>query len=684
VQIRSIDKLLVANRGEIALRVMRTCRAMGIATVAVYSDADAEAPFVRFADEAIRIGPPPARESYLVINALLDAARITGADAIHPGYGFLSESARFAEAVVEAGLVFVGPPASVIAQLGSKQAAKRLAARAGVPTVPGYSGDDQSADALIAAAGSIGYPVLIKASAGGGGRGMRIVRGPGELGESIERARGEAAAAFGDDTLLLERYIERPRHIEIQILGDSHGTVVHLWERECSIQRRHQKVIEEAPSPALDPARRAQMGQAAVELARAAGYVGAGTVEFITETRTAPDPRDPRAARDPRDPPHAFYFLEVNTRLQVEHPVTELTTGLDLVREQIRIARGEPLGYREPPPQRGWAIEVRLCAEDPERDYLPTTGTLLAVDVPVASDPVPGGATLRADLGVAAGSEIGIHYDSMLGKIIAHAATRRDAAQLLRRALDQTWVPGLVCNREHLVKLLGHPAFLAGELDTQFLDRHAGELAARPAGLDRIRVAAIGLTLYDITARRPAAALAPPGWRNVRFADQQVVYQLGDSDVIVGYHPTGAAGAAGEFELAIGGMLTRVSKFAVEGDRVWFVEHAGHRRALRVARAGARAWVLSEGQLFGFVDQPQFAEPGAALVAGGLSAPMPGKVVKILVAVGDAVEAHAAVMVLEAMKMEHTVRAPAPGTVHAIHVAVGDQVDSERVLAVVS
>jgi len=657
---RSIDKVLVANRGEIALRVMRTCRAMGIATVAVYSDADADAPFVRFADEAVRIGPPPARESYLVIHAILDAARLTGADAIHPGYGFLSENPRFSEAVSDAGLVFIGPPADVIEQLGKKQAAKRIAARAGVPTVPGYLGDDQSTAGLIEAARSIGYPLLVKASAGGGGKGMRIVRTAGELGEAIDRARGEAASAFGDDTLLLERYIDRPRHIEIQILGDTYGHVVHLWERECSIQRRHQKVIEEAPSPALDPDRRAAMGKAAVELGRAVGYVGAGTVEFIT------GPGDPGA------PDHAFYFLEVNTRLQVEHPVTELTTGLDLVREQIRIARGEPLGYDAAPPQRGWAIEVRLCAEDPERDYLPTTGALLAVDVPADLG-------VRADLGVAAGSDIGIHYDSMLGKIIAHAATRRGAAQLLRRALEQAWVPGLVTNREHLVRILAHPAFLAGELDTHFLERHAGELAARPPGLDRIRVAAVGATLHGIAERRDPAELAQPGWRNVRFADQQITYKLGDADVIVGYRPVG-----GELELVIGGKPTRVSRFGVDGDRVWFVEHGGHRRSLRVARAGARAWVLADGQLFALVEQPRFAEPGGEAVAGGLTAPMPGKVVRVLVTCGQEVLANAPLVVLEAMKMEHTVRATAAGTVREIHVAVGDQVEGDRVLAVVT
>jgi len=656
---RSIDKVLVANRGEIALRVMRTCHAMGIATVAVYSDADADAPFVRYAEEAIRIGPPPARESYLVMNAILDAARMTGASAIHPGYGFLSENARFSEAVAEAGLVFIGPPAGVIEKLGSKQAAKRIAAAAGVPVVPGYSGDDQSTAAFVAAAGAIGYPLLVKASAGGGGKGMRIVRDSGDLAEAIDRARGEAASAFGDDTLLLEKYIERPRHIEIQILGDVYGHVVHLWERECSIQRRHQKVIEEAPSPALDPERRATMGRAAVDLGRVVGYVGAGTVEFIA------------------DPDHAFYFLEVNTRLQVEHPVTELTTGLDLIREQIRIARGEPLGYEAAPPQRGWAIEVRLCAEDPERAYLPTTGTLLAVEVPGQGGDAQG--SVRADLGVASGSEIGIHYDSMLGKIIAHAPTRREAAQRLRRALEQTWVPGLVTNREHLVKLLAHPAFLAGELDTHFLERHAGELAARAPGLDHVRVAAIGLVLHDIAGRREPLALAPPGWRNVRFADQQITYKLGDADVIVGYHPVGA-----ELELAIGGKPTRISRFDVEGDRVWFVEHGRHRRSVRVARAGARAWVLSEGLLLSFVEQPRFPEPGTGAIAGGLTAPMPGKIVKVLVTEGQEVAANAPLVVLEAMKMEHTVRASAAGTVRAVHVAVGDQVDTDRVLAIVT
>jgi acetyl-CoA carboxylase biotin carboxylase subunit len=648
--VRSIHKLVVANRGEIALRVMRTARAMGIATVAVYSDADTDAPHVRFADEAVRIGPSPARESYLVIPALLDAARVTGADAIHPGYGFLSENPLFSEAVADAGLVFVGPPANVIRALGSKQAAKRLAQKAGVPVVPGYHGDDQTR--LADEARAIGFPVLVKASAGGGGKGMRVVRAAHELADAIERARGEAKSAFGDDTLLLEKYVSRPRHVEIQILGDTHGNVVHLWERECSIQRRHQKIIEESPSPALDARRRQEMGEAAVALGREVGYIGAGTVEFIL------------------DPEGHFYFLEVNTRLQVEHPVTELVTGLDLVREQIRIARGEPLGYSAAPPQHGWAIEVRLCAEDPERDYLPTTGTLLAVDLPD---------TIRADIGVTAGSEIGIHYDSMLGKMIAHAATRRDAAQVLRHALEQAWLPGVVTNREHLARILAHPAFLAGELDTHFIEHHGGELAAKPPGLDRLRVAAIAATLASIEARRPTHELAPPGWRNVRSADQRVMYDCAGAEIQIGYRP-----AATGFDFAIGGKITHVARHGCDGDRAWFVEHGGHRRTARVMWAGSRAYVQAEGLLLALVEQPRFAEPGAQAVAGGLVAPMPGKVVKVLVAAGQEVVAGAPLVVLEAMKMEHTVRAHDPGVVRAVHVTVGDQVEHDRLLAVVT
>ena len=645
-----MKKLLVANRGEIALRVMRTARAMGIATVAVYSEADADAPHVRSADEAVCVGPAPARESYLVIANILEAARITGADAIHPGYGFLSENAAFADAVAEAGLVFVGPPGDVIRALGSKQAAKRLAEKAGVPIVPGYHGDDR--EGLAARARAIGFPVLIKASAGGGGRGMRVVREDKELVDALERARGEALSAFGDDTLLIERYVERPRHIEIQILGDTHGNVVHLYERECSIQRRHQKIVEEAPSVALDPVRRTAMGEAAVALGKAVGYVGAGTVEFIV------------------DPAGAFYFLEVNTRLQVEHPVTEAITGLDLVREQIRIARGEPLGYSAAPPPRGWAIEVRLCAEDPDRDYLPTTGTLHAVEIPDI---------VRTDIGVVAGSEVGIFYDSMLGKVIAHAPTRTEAAQVLGHALAQAWLPGVVTNREQLVRILAHPKFLSGEIHTHFLEQYAGELASPQPGLDRLRVAAIAATLHSIETRREPHALAAPGWRNVHSQDQAMAFEVGEATIELGYRP-----ARDGFVVAIGGKHTPITAVTRTGDRITFTEYGKHRRSARVFVAGARTYVLADGALTTLVERPRFPEHTADAIKGGLVAPMPGKVVKVLVAEGDAVAAGAALVVLEAMKMEHTVRTTEAGTVTALHVVVGDQVDTDRLLAVVT
>jgi len=429
--------------------------------------------------------------------------------------------------------------------------------------------------------------------------------------------------------------------------------VVHLWERECSIQRRHQKIVEEAPSVALDPQRRAAMGDAAVALGREVGYVGAGTVEFIL------------------DPQGHFYFLEVNTRLQVEHPTTEFITGLDLVREQLRIARGEPLGYTAAPPIRGWAIEVRLCAEDPDRDYLPTTGTLHAVDIPE---------TVRADVGITAGTVVGIHYDSMLGKIIAHGDTRAEATQRLRHALAESWVPGVVTNREQLIRILAHPGFSTGELHTHFLDDHAGELAARPPGLDRLRVAAIAATLHGIARRRDPHELAAPGWRNVRFADQQVAYTHGEHEVQLGYHPTPSGG----FAFAIGGKTTEVSHYELAGDHLVFVEHGGHRRKARVVADDTRVYVLADGALVTLAIEPRFPDHAHQAVAGGLVAPMPGKVVKVLVEAGQEVAAGAPLVVLEAMKMEHTVRAPEPGIVRALHVAVGDQVEADRLLAVVT
>jgi propionyl-CoA carboxylase alpha chain len=650
----AITKLLVANRGEIAARIMRTCRAMGVATVAVYSDADGEAPFVRYADEAVRIGPPPPRESYLAIDRILAAARAVGADAIHPGYGFLSENAAFARAVADAGIAFVGPSAQVIGMLGSKRDAKLAAERAGVPVVPGYAGDDRDPGALVARAEQIGFPLLIKASAGGGGRGMRVVRDAAAMPEAIERARGEAATAFGDDTLILERYLERPRHVEVQILGDHHGTVVHLWERECSVQRRHQKVIEEAPSPALGAELRERMGAAAVAIGRAVGYTSAGTVEFIL------------------GPDGSFYFLEVNTRLQVEHPVTELTTGLDLVREQIRIARGEPLGYDHAPPQRGHAIEVRLYAEDAAAGYLPTTGRLVDAAWPEA----PG---LRIDAGIAAGGEVTIHYDPMLAKVIAHGPTRRDASQQLAWALDRAWLPGVVTNREHLARILRHPAWLAGELDTHFLERHAEALRV-PAPGDADVLAAVAAAALAAASGRAAdgpLAVVPLGWRNVPYADQQVRYRLGDQVIALGYRELG--GDRVGFRIGErAAVFRRVSATAAE---VVLEDELGVRHRHRIARAGARIWVEVGAATIALVEEPRFPDPSAHAVTGALVAPMPGKVVRVHVAAGDAIEAGAILLVLEAMKMEHAVRAPAAGTITALRVAAGDQVEADQVLA---
>ncbi len=680
----TIDKLLIANRGEIALRVMRTCHAMGIATVAVYSEADAGAPFVAAADEAVCLGGAAARDSYLVIEKLLAAARLTGAQAIHPGYGFLSENPRFPEACAAAGVIFVGPTADTIRKLGAKREAKLLAAAAGVPVVPGYGGEDQAVAAFVAKADGVGYPLLLKASAGGGGKGMHVVRGKDGVAEAVERAKREAMASFGDDTLLMERYVERPRHVEVQILGDQHGNLIHLHERECSIQRRHQKILEEAPSPTLSDDTRARMAEAAVALGKVVGYTSAGTVEFIV------------------DPEGRFYFLEVNTRLQVEHPVTELICGVDLVAEQLRIARGEPLRFSSPPPRHGHAIEVRLCAEDPARDFLPTTGTL----VELAFADGAGATAVRCDLGVVPGSEIGIHYDSMLGKLIAHADTRAEAAAKLRRALTHGLVAGLPTNADLLARLLAHPAFLAAELDTHFLERHAESLlgaaadAATPALID----AAVAATLVDLAERRAARPLPSValGWRNVpvapatlryRAGEQtiELSYQLrGDDEVTItaggqrfavrDYRITGEQGRGGLWVEAMFAALPEGSEASIDAPRAL----AGHRRRWRVARGNGRTWVAARGRTVALALEPRFPERVAAAAAGSLLAPMPGKVVKVLVATGDSVVAGAPIAILEAMKMEHTIRAAVAGTVAELRVAAGAQVAADELLAVVS
>ncbi len=668
----SFHKVLIANRGEIALRVMRSCHALGLATVAVYSEPDARQPFVAAADEAVALGGAFARESYLSIEKLLAAARATGAEAIHPGYGFLSENAEFAQACVEAGLVFIGPSAEVIRRLGSKQRAKELAYAAGVPTVPGYQGAEQSLAAFAAAAEGLGYPLLLKASAGGGGKGMHVVRAAEELAPAWERARREAAAAFGDETLLLERYLPRPRHVEVQILGDLHGNLIHLYERDCSLQRRHQKLLEESPAPGLPESLREAMFEAALAIGHAAGYHSAGTVEMIVDV-----------AAD------AFYFLEVNTRLQVEHPVTEAICGVDLVAEQLRIARGERLRFSAPPPRSGAAIEVRLCAEDPRRGYLPTTGELHALALEDG-----GAAPLRCELGVAAGSHIGIHYDSMLGKVIAHAPTRAEAAARLARGLTRGLVAGLPSNAELLARVLVHPAFLAGEVDTHFLERHAEALLAPPSAGALVEAALVA-TVAGIAERAvEGVALAPPAWRNVPYRGTSVQFSIGEEAVEVQYQATGpgvaeplaisvtAAGATRT--LAVAGYRWRAAAGGARALELVTVEGGvTRRRSVLYASAGQRWWVAVDGAAIELVEQPRLPERRLEHAAGSLLAPMPGKVVKVGAALGERVMAGAMLVVIEAMKMEHTVVAVASGTLVQLLVDAGDQVEAGALLAVV-
>ncbi len=645
-----IQKLLVANRGEIAARIMRTAHALGIATVAVYSDPDAEAPFVRLADEAVRLPGAAPAQTYLRGDLVVAAAHVTGADAVHPGYGFLSENAGFARACAEAGLVFVGPSPEAIAAMGSKPAAKALMEQAGVPVLPGAT-VTEGID-LAAAAAAIGFPLLVKAAFGGGGRGMRVVTVPDELEAAVEGAQREAASAFGDGTVFLERFVVDPRHVEVQIIGDAHGEVVHLFERECSIQRRHQKIVEESPSPAVDDALRAELGAAAVAAGKAIGYTGAGTVEFVLD-------------RDGR-----FSFLEANTRLQVEHAVTELVTGLDLVAVQLRVAEGEPL-----PPEvigasiAGHAVEARLYAEDVPAGFLPATGTLHRFRIPE----LPG---VRVDAGVADGSVVGTHYDAMLAKVIAHGRTRAEAARSLARALQRAEIHGVTTNRDLLVGILREPEFLAGRTDTGYLTRHdlGADAAAGP-----IHAAAAALAAQ--AANRASAEVLgglPSGWRNVGGIPQHVAFTLGEQTLDVAY-----AFRRSGLELAVNGEPLPVRLVRAAPDAV-ALEVGGVRRVYTVHRVDGWSYVDGPDGSAALAEVPRFADPNAAAHAGSLLAPMPGGVVRVLAAQGDTVSAGQSLVVLEAMKMEHTVTAPVDGVVAEIAVAPGDQVDTGQVLAVVN
>ncbi len=628
VTTRTVRKLLVANRGEIARRVFRSCRSLGISTVAVFSDADASAPFVAEADEAVHLPGNAPSETYLRGDLVIAAALATGADAVHPGYGFLSENAAFAQAVLDAGLTWVGPPPAAIATMGSKLRSKELMAAAGVPCLPSWT---SPADAS-------GFPLLVKASAGGGGRGMRIVRSPDELAAAFEGAQREALSAFGDGTVFLERYLERPRHVEVQVVADTWGNTVALFERDCSIQRRHQKVIEEAPSPAVSAALRAALSEAAVTAARAVDYVGVGTVEFVLETSGD------------------FFFRKMNPRLQVEHPVTELVTGLDLVALQLAVASGEPLPPAAlRPTLTGHAVEARLYAED--ASFLPQTGTLSLVAFP---------ASVRVDSGVETGSTVGVHYDAMLAKVVAHGDTREQASARLADALDRARVHGVVTNRDLLVGVLRSAAWLQNDVDTGFLDRHP--TPATPSEVHQIHCLVAALAS---AATRGSAF--PSGWRNVRSQPQTASYD----GVVVAYSHSrdGLRATVDGHPLEV--QLWSASPYLVD------LSVDGRRRRYDVALGGT-TYVDSPIGHSALVEDPRFPVPGTSLAAGSLTAPMPGTVLRVTAVVGDEVRAGDTLVVLEAMKMEHGVKAVADGMVNEVLVKAGDQVDAGAVLVVVS
>ncbi|QRP50608.1 acetyl-CoA carboxylase biotin carboxylase subunit [Amycolatopsis sp. FDAARGOS 1241] len=653
------DTVLVANRGEIAVRVIRSLRELGIRSVAVYSDADADARHVREADTAVRLGPAEAAKSYLSIPAIIAAARETGAQAVHPGYGFLAENAGFARACEEAGLVFIGPPAAAIEKMGDKIRAKATVSEAGVPVVPGASDVDIPAGGFAEAAARVGYPLLLKPSAGGGGKGMRLVHAEGELAPAIESARREAKSSFGDDTLLLERFVTTPRHIEIQVLADAHGTVLHLGERECSLQRRHQKIVEEAPSVLLDEATRQKMGAAAAEAARSVGYVGAGTVEFIM------------SAHDPDE----FFFMEMNTRLQVEHPVTEMVTGLDLVAWQVRIAAGEPLSLRQEDVRLdGHAIEARVYAEDPARGFIPTGGTVLAVHE-------PSGDGVRVDSWMAEGAVVGSNYDPMLAKVIAYGPDRESALRKLDRALGDTALLGLGTNVAFLRSLLADEDVRAGRLDTELVDRRLADLVSPevPAGFF------VAAALDRLASLQPTGSVVDP-W-----------------DVPSGWRLGGGGGVT--FRLRAGDVLAKVRVSGTPADATVQVDDAEPVRAsvsrrgdvLEVRRAGGieryrradgpdrTVWLARDGYGFAFADQEVvLSHRGEVAGAGPVKSPMPGTVLVVKVAQGDVVAAGTPLLVVEAMKMEHTVTAPIDGVVSELSVRAGQQVALDETLAVVS
>ncbi|MCE9661953.1 acetyl/propionyl/methylcrotonyl-CoA carboxylase subunit alpha [Halomonas sp. M5N1S17] len=667
---RQFDTLLVANRGEIACRVMRTARAMGLRTVAVYSDADASARHVREADEAVRLGPAAARDSYLKVEAVVEAAKRTGAGAIHPGYGFLSENGGFVEALDQAGIVFVGPPASAIAAMGDKSAAKARMADAGVPLVPGYHGNDQDDALLKTEADKIGYPVLLKASAGGGGKGMRVVESGADFQAALDGCRRESQAAFGDTRMLIEKYLTQPRHVEVQVFCDSHGNGVYLFERDCSVQRRHQKVLEEAPAPGMTAELRREMGDAAVRAAKEIGYVGAGTVEFLL------------------DADGSFFFMEMNTRLQVEHPVTEMITGQDLVEWQLRVAMGEALPCTQDELTiTGHSFEARLYAEDPDQDFLPATGLLtqFAMDLEGAGlDP----ARVRLDSGVETGDAVSMHYDPMLAKLIVHGDDRDQALATLNRALAALDVQGVVTNRAFLQRLATHPAFKACDLDTRFIERNEATLfapkqysieayaGAALVGLNQLARECESDSPWD---RHDGFRLNAPHSIRIALCDPAHVQDSEDADTVVVVDGTRHSGEA-LWTLTIRGETLTASLQPLAGDAV-AVTLNGHRRRLQARRDGnVVVMVDPRGETRLFWRRIDAIDHGHHEAESTLTAPMHGTVVALLVEPGQRVEKGMPLMVMEAMKMEHTMTAPADGHVENFHFQGGDTVGQGDVL----
>ena len=657
------NTILIANRGEIACRVIKTARRMGIRTIAVYSEADANARHVRLADEAVLIGPAAARDSYLVAEKILDAAKRTGAQAIHPGYGFLSENADFSEACAANGITFIGPPASAIRAMGSKSEAKKIMGAAKVPLTPGYHGDDQGPAMLHTEADQIGYPVLIKAAAGGGGKGMRLVERSADFHDLLASCKREAIASFGNDHVLIEKYITQPRHIEIQVFADTQGNCVYLFERDCSVQRRHQKVLEEAPAPGMTLERRREMGEAAVAAAKAVGYVGAGTVEFIVNQDGS------------------FYFMEMNTRLQVEHPVTEMITGQDLVEWQLRVAAGQPLPLAQEQLQiRGHALEARIYAEDASKGFLPSTGKLIRLSPPAES------INVRVDTGVEEGDEITPYYDPMIAKLIVWDEHRDAALARMRQALADYQVAGVTTNIDFLSRLVACPAFAGADLDTGLIERQKDFLfpAAQAVPRDALLVATVGELLWEQHAAKLAAKTsgdpwspwhARDGWRMNLSAARMIGFRDGESliEAQVRY-------VRDQWQITINGETTLARGKKLDGDQ-FAVELDDRRLIASVVAVDDKRHVFLQGATYIILrDDPLHLVEAGGAQGGGLTAPMPGKVVALLAQPGQKVEKGAPLLILEAMKMEHTITAPAAGTVKAFCYAAGEQVSDGAAL----